>query len=388
MAFSGKIRPVGNRVPLPDKACELALPWEGLYETRFVDSGTSALSLAIRIARDLKPSVREPEVILPGYGCPDLIAAAYAQGVTPVLVDLAAHSPWMDTALVRSKLSDNTVAIVAVNFLGLASPLEELAELARRSGSLLIEDSAQRMPPSSAQTIKADLLVLSFGRGKPVNLMGGGALLVSHTLEDQARKSLSRFPVDSERATLKWFLQRQVFNLLVSRILFGLLERIPALRLGETRFHPLERITLKNPIPGLLASGLSRFKRAPDYRCELGQKLKALDQNGWICLPETQNHTDPGNTRLLRYSLLAPDDATRDHSVRILNQAGVGANPFYGDVLPAIPGVVGSLRGAEGLECAKDFASRLITLPVHEDVTSADIEHMAKVLLMSAPQKP
>ncbi|MDI9245582.1 aminotransferase class V-fold PLP-dependent enzyme [Marinobacter sp. CHS3-4] len=387
MVYSGKIRPVGNRVPLPDKSGKPALSWEGLYHTRFVDSGTSALSLAIRIARDLKPSVREPEVLLPGYGCPDIIAAAHAQGVTPVLVDLVPESPWMDTTLVSSKLSDNTVAIVAVNFLGLASPMEELSDLARRSGSLLIEDSAQRMPPSSAQTAKADLLVLSFGRGKPVNLMGGGALLVSHALEDQAQKSLSRFPVNSKRVTLKWALKRQIFNLLVSRICFGLLERIPLLRLGETRFKPLERITLERPIPGLLASGLSRFETAPDYRCELGKKLKVLDRHGWIRLPETQNHIDPSNTRLLRYSLLAPDAATRDYSVRSLNQAGVGANSFYGDVLPAIPGVIGSLRGAERLECAKDFASRLITLPVHEDVTSADIEGMVQVLLMSAQQK-
>jgi len=387
MASFGKIRPVGNRVPLPDKACEPALPWEGFYGTTFVDSGTSALSLAIRIAREAKPSVRQPEVILPGYGCPDLIAAAYAQGVTPILVDLEADSPWMNTALVSSKLSENTIAIVAVNFLGLASPLDELAELARRAGLLLIEDSAQRMPSSSAQSNRADLVVLSFGRGKPVNLMGGGALLVSHALEGQARKSLSGFPVDSDRATIKWRLKRQIFNLLVSRTFFGLLEKMPLLRLGETRFHPLERITLKNPIPGLLASGLSRFERATDYRCELGQNLKALDQFGWIRLPETQNHTDKSNTRLLRYGLLAPDKAKRDQAVRALNRAGVGANAFYGEVLPAIPGVTGALAGNEELECARDFASRLITLPVHEDVTSSDIEHIARVLIKSDQQK-
>ncbi|WP_158253188.1 DegT/DnrJ/EryC1/StrS family aminotransferase [Marinobacter maroccanus] len=365
------------------------MPWESAYATRFLDSGTSALSIAIAIAiaRQARPAINKPEVILPGYGCPDLIAAAMAQGVVPVLVDLAEDSPWMNPREVADKITDNTVAIVAVNFLGLAAPLEQLSELARRSALLLIEDSAQRMPPSSAEDGCADLVVLSFGRGKPVNLMGGGALLVGYPLEEKARTCCSPLPLVNERPTIRWALKRQLFNILISRLFFGLLEQIPALRLGETRLHALERISLVDPIPGLLASGLVRFEQAPDYRLELDRELADLDRQGWIRLPAKLGQAEKKPTKLLRYCLLAPDMETRDRSVQLLNQAGIGANAFYGAILPDIPGVHDVLPETSGLRRAKDFASRLITLPVHEDVTQKDIRIMVKTLLRSAQQQ-
>lgn len=383
----GKLRPVGNRVPVPDRAHDLVMPWESAYATRFLDSGTSALSIAIGIARKARPAINKPEVILPGYGCPDLIAAAMAQGVVPVLVDLAEDSPWMNPREVADKITDNTVAIVAVNFLGLAAPLEQLSELTRRSGLLLIEDSAQRMPPSSAENGCADLVVLSFGRGKPVNLMGGGALLVRHHLEEEARMFCSPLPLVNERRTISWAFKRHLFNILVSRLFFGLLEKIPALRLGETRLHALERTYLVDPIPGLLASALVRFHEAPDYRLELDRQLAVLDRQGWVRLPATLWQAEKKPTKLLRYCLLAPDMETRDRSVRLLNQAGIGANAFYGAILPHIPGVNDVVPETNGLRYAKDFASRLITLPVHEDVTPRDVQKMIKTLLRSAQQQ-
>lgn len=386
MTRLGKIRPVGNRVPAPDETRELVLPWQDRYQTRFFDSGTSALSIAIGIARDTKPDIRKPEVLLPGYGCPDLIAAAHAQGVTPVLVDLSPDSPWMELTDLRNRITENTVAIVAVNFLGLAAPLESIADLARASGALLIEDSAQRMPPSSTQNGKADLAVLSFGRGKPVNLMGGGALLIGNALQNQASRSSCRSDVLAQRATIRWAIKRQIFNLLVSRVCYGLLERIPVLRLGETRFHALERITPVEPIPGLLAAGLSRFEQAPDYRRELSKRLEPLDASGWVRLPEACGRSEERNERLLRYSLLAPDTAARDHAVSVLNHAGIAANTFYGAALPNIPGVASYLKGSEVLPQAEAFASRLVTLPVHEDVTPSDIRLMTDTLLKSAQQ--
>ena len=170
------LRPVGNRVPLPVGRDNGQYPWPA-YQTELLNSGTAALSLALRAAKRQKPEIAEPEAILPAYVCPDLVAAAVAAGVKPVLVDLAKDSPWMAPQNVQGAVSDNTIAIIAVNFLGRLVPLEPLRRVADGYGITLIEDSAQAIPPSSADNALADFVVLSFGRGKPVNLMGGGALL-------------------------------------------------------------------------------------------------------------------------------------------------------------------------------------------------------------------
>ena len=53
-----------------------------------------------------------------------------------------------------------------------------LRPLADAAGAVLIEDSAQAFPRDGGGDFwQGDLVVLSFGRGKPVSLLGGGAVL-------------------------------------------------------------------------------------------------------------------------------------------------------------------------------------------------------------------
>ncbi|MEP1581484.1 MAG: hypothetical protein ABJK18_02990, partial [Marinobacter sp.] len=84
----GKLRPVGSRVALPGRDDSLALPWEKFYRSEYMGSGTQALSFAVAIAIQGKSKTPDPEVIIPAYGCPDLVAAVVAQNARPVLVDL------------------------------------------------------------------------------------------------------------------------------------------------------------------------------------------------------------------------------------------------------------------------------------------------------------
>ncbi len=89
------------------------------YELLLLNSGTAALSLAMTIAAG-SAEASSPEVILPAYGCPDLLAAAYYAGLRPVLADIQAASPRYQQAALETAITGDTVAIVAVNFLGSA----------------------------------------------------------------------------------------------------------------------------------------------------------------------------------------------------------------------------------------------------------------------------
>ena len=148
----------------------------------FVQSGTAALAQALIIAKSAF-TTDTPEVIVPGYACPDIISAAVYAGITPILVDLEPDRPYMSLSAIENAVTKNTVAIIAINFMGIPERISAIRGSLGDSGIIVIEDSAQWYPDADGETpissaYHGDLVVLSFGKGKPLSLMGGGALLI------------------------------------------------------------------------------------------------------------------------------------------------------------------------------------------------------------------
>ena len=386
MGFS-KLRPVGSRVPLPTAdSGVLALPWAKHYDSVFVNSGTAALSLAVKLSVNGRHTLQSPEVILPAYGCPDLVAAVLAQGARPVLVDLAEGRPWMNLDAVENAVTNNTVCIIAVGFLGIPERLRALRRVADKAGIALIEDSAQVFPPFSSGNGLADFLILSFGRGKPINLMGGGALLIRKDHGQKSAGVLRVLPELEITAGASWRFKRWLFNLLLTRPLYGVMERIPFLGIGQTVFHPLVSVNRQAPVEGLLEAGINGFNNRKDNRYAYSDALQKLTGKGWVqlapeCFGEALEGLVPASPNLLRYPLLAPCRKIRDQSLVALNRNGIGASAFYGQALPAIGGISELVAAAaSAFPCACDFAERLITLPAHEDVCIEDIQCIAGIL--------
>ncbi|MEP1706303.1 MAG: DegT/DnrJ/EryC1/StrS family aminotransferase, partial [Marinobacter sp.] len=359
----------------------LALPWEKFYRSEYMGSGTQALSFAVAIAIQGKSKTPDPEVIIPAYGCPDLVAAVVAQNARPVLVDLVPNSPYMSDVGIRKAITSSTVALVAVGFLGMSERLNLLAEICAENNILLIEDSAQCFPPASSYKPFADCIVLSFGRGKPINLMGGGGLLLRRSMAEEAISNLRRYPVKALTIGKAWFVKRKIFNLLLARIPYYMLEKIPLLGIGDTRFHKLQHLFRLRIPKNLLLAGIHSFYSRPQIHLRYNTELKVLNKFGWRCLT---NDLDGGswqasNHRMLRYPVLAPSMDMRERAVDALYAAGIGASRFYGQSLDQVDGVSEWLTRGD-YPVAKDFAARLFTLPTHEDVRSADVFLVAEIL--------
>lgn len=391
MAFS-KLRPVGSRVPWPAAEFgDFVAPWARHYESTFVNSGTAALSLAVKLSIDNKRTPQKPEVILPAYGCPDLVAAVVAQGAQPVLVDLVEGRPWMDLQAVTSALTENTVAIIAVGFLGIPERLFALRRITDKNTVMLIEDSAQVFPPFSCENGLADYLVLSFGRGKPINLMGGGALLVrkdhSERIAIDGASVLTDLPEVEISANSAWRFRRWLFNILLTRPVYGVMERMPFLGIGQTVFHPLTAIERRIPAEGLLEAGVTGYMSRKNGGAEYPKALLGLAGKGWVQLASecfsgaAVEGLAPASPILLRYPLLAPSREIRDKALFELNRAGIGASSFYGQALPAIDGLSEFVNvAASTFSNACDFADRLVTLPSHDDLRIEDINAVAGIL--------
>lgn len=372
------IPPVGNPVCLSKQADLVVSSLFFAYQTQFYVSGTAALAAAISAAMKLKNGSR-PEIVLPAYGCPDLVSAVIYAGAKPVLVDLEAERPWIDLSQLASAITENTVAIVAVNLFGMAERWAQLRELAKQNNIVLIEDSAQYFPGADEQADwQGDLVVLSFGRGKPVSLLGGGAVLTKKTaLFELLPKPQIKATTLSQRYLFG--LKARLYNLMISPFLYWLPQALPFLHLGETRYHVLPDIEAMDQIrTDLLASNISCYQadiKAAE-RCEkISTILNSLDRV--IDLPQVC--ATKARRRLLRYPFLV-ESSERDRMYYKLQQAGLGASIMYPASLPEIIGLNHIVDKKHKFPNAQVFASRLITLPTHSSVGANDIANM-KILL-------
>ncbi len=118
----------------------------------------------------------------------------------------------------------------------------------------------------------------------------------------------------------------------------------------------------------VLCSATAREPRAPSRaQRNFEQAFRGLPE-GWIDLPHAIINGDI--PALLRYGLLAPDRAVRDRVLAKLDR--FGASEFYGAALPDLPGM--PPVESSGIEEARRFADRLLTLPVHSDVDESAIK--------------
>ena len=327
-------------------------------------SGTAALAQALaRCAA--RASVSAPEVVLPAYGCPDLVAACIHAAVSPRLIDVAASGWSYDTDELLHNLSSRTIAIVSVNLLGIADGTPGLADLCRSQGIALIQDSAQFLPRQPTEW-PGDYVILSFGRGKPLNLLHGGALIepvdtAADPMPHRASDSLRDRLLNSSLAAL-------AFNFLTRPYPYRVLSCLPGTGLGQVNYEPL-----LNPSPlsprtwARVDAAFDQYQRQRSYDRQIWTPalaewasfgIRPLQPEGYLLESEP-----------LRLTLLAPDRASRDALVRRLSRAHLGASRLYETDLAHVAGVPPNVRNQGPFPHAAALADTLFTLPTHSLVS-------------------
>jgi dTDP-4-amino-4,6-dideoxygalactose transaminase len=343
----------------------------GNYVHYWVDSGTSALALALTHCRSVFSNIHKPQVIIPGYCCPDLVAAAVFAGVQPLVVDIAENDASYDLHQLKNAINNNpnVIAIIAVNFLGIKENLANIRELMVNRNIKLIEDNAQWFPVSEQdQDFLSDYLVFSFGRGKPLSLLGGGLLLSKDPLTDSITESEN---VRSGSYKLKIY----AYNFLLHPHAYCFLNRAPFLKLGETRFHSLDKIA-SMPLNSRVLFSHNRqlyIQREEDVINQYQQWFSEIQLLKGV---KTER-----KGRLLRYPLLLGSQIQRDKIFKLLQSNGLGVSLMYQQELNQIEGVDGKVNLFAPLTHAKSFARRLITLPIHTQVGDKHLKKIKGIIL-------
>jgi dTDP-4-amino-4,6-dideoxygalactose transaminase len=375
-----RIPPVGSPVLLtiPENPQDCLSFVFGNQSVFYYGSGTMALAAAL-IAAKKRKGVNEPEVLLPAYSCPDLISAAVYAGVKPILIDLEPETPWLDLNKLRGQISSRTIAVIAVHFLGIKERLAQIRNMLSELEILLIEDSAQLFPNTATAGVwDGDLVILSFGRGKPVSLLEGGAVIcrdqsvLSHF--SQAKKSSLTSKVIAP--ALKYRLKVSLYNQFLKPTRYGLLASLPFLHLGETRYKPLKSLDIAPPsIEFLLATNIEAYiNRKLKIQNEISSMLKEFQVDVLVDLPVVLKNDR--SIPLLRYPLLLKTSDMRNKVLDKLTQLGLGASAMYPTPLPAIDGLEDIFNEQDEFLEAERFSKRLLTLPCHPGVTSRDINRL------------
>ena len=363
--------PVRRPVPLIRGHTPTALTMGRFFHNRPITlygSGTAALAGALaRCAA--RARIEVPEVILPAYGCPNLVAACMRASIVPRLVDVAATNWSYDLGALSRSLSANTVAVVAVNLLGLGDGTPDLGELCRKSGDALIQDSAQFLPRGPIAW-PGDYVVLSFGRGKPMNLLTGGALVDCLTGDDWAAPSGK---YSARHTMLANPAAALAFNVLTRPRPYWVLSQLPGSRLGRVVYKEL--LTDTSPLShgawARINAAFGEYQKQPSYARRLWDS--AIDEWKALGILPLEGPTPEIQMEPLRLALLAPNRAARDDILSRLTRAHLGASRFYGTTLPRVCRVPECVRCQGPFPNAEALADRLFTLPTHSLVTEETV---------------
>lgn len=345
-----------------------------------VQSGTAALAMTLQVCRMAKPT-DNPEVIIPAYSCPDLVAASVFAGVKPVIVDVQSTPYGYSKADLLNNINARTVAVVCPTLFGIRMNLSDVRNSVGND-VYLIEDNAQWFPeavqdpivpkaPNSTlekpifdHTFKdTDFSVLSFGKGKPVNMLGGGAVFLhTNTLVSEFTDICIKNNVDRElfldqtrRLSLDFILKAYAFNLICKPIIYGLVSRILGSSIGATVYKSLYGIeNIGQNAKTLLSDAIFNYRTLP-------RRIEKLYRESIVL----NSFADQTSNRLLRYPIIFRDSNVRNEVLRKLIAHGIGASPFYNATLNDIPIARDKIITKELPIAARQLADNLLTLPTH-----------------------
>jgi dTDP-4-amino-4,6-dideoxygalactose transaminase len=331
------------------------------------DSGTSALVLALR-------ALVGPDgiVAMPAYACVDLVAAARCADVRVRFFDLDPNTLSPDMDSLQRIIDSGVSAIVVAHLYGFPADMPAVMSAARVAGIPVIEDAAQHACATIAGRRAGsfgDLAVLSFGRGKGTTSGRGGALLTSRNAElpgavpNELEPGHSGF-TDLTLAWASWMLGRPS--------IYGIPAAIPALHLGETVYHEAgEPAAMSHGAVALLDRTLRGMDNAARVRRENAAILASgASQSRHVKAIEA---IDGATSGYLRFPVLLRGELRDDPKLGIAH----GYPTALPDETPTQPILV---QSSDPLHGARELARRLVTLPTHHMVASAELAQLSNWL--------
>ena len=332
-------------------------------------SGRAAMSLVFKAMSKANGDPRRREIVMPGYTCYSVPAAAERAGLRVRLVDVDPATLDMDLDALRRVDFGPVLAVVTANLYGVPNSLPAIERIAAEHGVYLLDDSAQSLGARIAGRAVGgygDAGLYSFDKGKVITTMQGGAIVArAGALASAIAAEHAALPGAGFIETASYALKLGVYGALLRPSLYGLVLRIPGLGLGQTRYEvdcPMTRYS--TVLSGLALRLARRLDSINRVRVENARRYDAaLAGAPGIRLLGLLPGAEAVYTR---YPVFVNDPGRRAPLLAALNAAGIGATASYPLALADVPQVQALLGdGATANPGARAVAESIFTLPTH-----------------------
>jgi perosamine synthetase len=306
-----------------------------------ISSGRAALYLALRV---LSSASSRRVVVVPAYTCYTVPAAVVKAGLRVRPCDIDPETLDFDPASLRDSVRDDVLAVVAAGLYGIPADLAAVRSIASSHGAYVIDDAAQCFGAAAfgqSSGGEGDLGVTSFGRGKGLSTYEGGALVSRDPEHVRAARALLGAEASSGHGG-SVMLKAVGYSVFQRPRLYGLIRRIPALKLGVTVFDP-----------GFEVGPLGRFQAALGLEALtiVDRVIAARRQSADFYVGRLDSVRGLARVRVpegrlpvwLRFPLLAASRDIRERFLAGADAAGLGVSASYPRAVTQIPELAAGL---------------------------------------------
>lgn len=309
-----------------------------------VNNGTTSLIASMQIL-DLGPG---DEVITSPFTFIATLNAILSTGATAVMADIRSEDFNIDPSAIENLITPQTKAIVPIHLYGQVADMNAIMALAKKHDLRVIEDSAQ----SHGATIDGkpagsfDLASFSFYATKNLTT-GEGGIITTNSDEDAEKLQI---------------LRNQGMRAKYEYVMAGNNYRLTDLQAA------------------LVIPQLKTYSDVVSQRKRNASRLSEILHGApGITVPSEL----PGRSHVWhQYTILLPDGKNRDEFVAHMHGEGVVAGVYYPKLVCDYDLYRNHARVVAGaVENARDIATRVVSLPVHDKLSESEVDTVANAVL-------
>ena len=313
------------------------------------------------------------EIIMPAYMCETVSQMLLDMGFKLNFVDVNPNTYNMDIDDLNKRISRNTKVILAVHMFGIPCDMQSIMDIAQDNNAIVIEDAAQAMGAEyrgkKVGTI-AESGFFSFGRGKPITAMGGGAIVTNNNnIAQKCRTLLSNF--EKKSSYMLTLIQLLGYSSLRNQAIYEIVHdkvRSKEFRVNINHKNIEKRFTTLQASIGISQlHKLDKFNSRRQYNAQI--LIDNLNKN--LGLPDISNDTKP---IFLRFPIQVKNSILRDKLLYLLEKHKIESSIVYPLPLPYLY----NINSCEYPK-AEEVTKKMIALPTHPIVNTKDIDTMIQI---------
>ena len=344
----------------------------GVRYVYLTSSGKACLVIILKALSSIHPSKKS--VIVPAYTCFSVPASLEISGLRMVPCDVNPRNFDFDYRKLEMMIDQDILCILPSHLFGIPSNMEQLRSLVRDKGIFLVEDAAQAMGGRYGGkwigTI-GDAGFFSFGRGKNISCVSGGAILTdSNELGMRINRMYEKIAFPSYLSEVILLFKYFLMSVFIRPFLYWIPSNMRFLKIGETIYDthfPIARM-------GGVGSGLLR-----GWRELLERSNEIRIENSRFYMRKIFGTIDDGHDiAYLRFPLVMKYRYLINKILSVSSEKGFGISAMYPVPVNEIEQI--RKRFHDLFPAAKEVSDRLLTLPTHSFMKNSDLEKICELV--------